>query len=312
MAETVGDDWAAGACAEHARFRERALRSGSRPRPVGAQHRARTSERRRLGRRRRLEDDDGRVLRRARRSGRRATRSTSSGPSREQLESEFFLAWYRFMVGYFADASRRLRRRAGGFARSLRRLPAGRRPFDGRLCRGVRPAHASSKPAISLVPPRVWMRSSPAPTRKAAGSRSARRSQFRADIALATGDAVAARELRRAGHRDDSRRRRARCGRRSCFGCSARRGGWRAISTPRRPRSTRPPPSSASYDNDWLRRASIEYEGALVARRRGEPARAEDLLHSALERQARHDLKPGIAATLDALGALALGCREPE
>jgi DNA-binding CsgD family transcriptional regulator len=57
--------------------------------------------------------------------------------------------------------------------------------------------------------------------------------------------------------------------------------------------------------------ALIEYEGALVASARGEAARAEDLLHSALNRQARHDLKPDIAATLDALGALALEAESP-
>jgi len=39
---------------------------------------------------------------------------------------------------------------------------------------------------------------------------------------------------------------------------------------------------------------------------RGEPAQAEDLFHAALGRQVRHGLRPGIAATLDALGALAL------
>jgi predicted ATPase/DNA-binding CsgD family transcriptional regulator len=65
-----------------------------------------------------------------------------------------------------------------------------------------------------------------------------------------------------------------------------------------------------SYKNDWLV-ALIEYEGALVASARGEAARAEDLLHSALNRQARHDLKPDIAATLDALGALALDAESP-
>ena len=57
--------------------------------------------------------------------------------------------------------------------------------------------------------------------------------------------------------------------------------------------------------NDWLL-ALIEYELALVARERGEASHAEDLLHSALARQVRHDLKPGIAGTLDALGTLAL------
>jgi ATP/maltotriose-dependent transcriptional regulator MalT len=65
-----------------------------------------------------------------------------------------------------------------------------------------------------------------------------------------------------------------------------------------------------SYNNDRLV-ALIEYEGALVAYVRGERARAEDLLHSALDRQARHGLKPGIAAALDALGALALDAESP-
>ena len=64
------------------------------------------------------------------------------------------------------------------------------------------------------------------------------------------------------------------------------------------------------YDNDWIV-GLIEHESALVAKGRGEPARAEDLLHSALERQARHDLKPSIAATLDALGALASDAESP-
>jgi DNA-binding CsgD family transcriptional regulator len=57
--------------------------------------------------------------------------------------------------------------------------------------------------------------------------------------------------------------------------------------------------------NDWLL-GLIEFELALIARERGEAAQAEDLLHSVLSRQVRHDLKPGIVATLDALGGLAL------
>lgn len=61
----------------------------------------------------------------------------------------------------------------------------------------------------------------------------------------------------------------------------------------------------APVGNDWLL-AQTEYELGLVAHARGKPAQAEDLLHAALSRQARHDLRPGIAATLDALGALAL------
>ncbi|MEY2449378.1 MAG: hypothetical protein QOH79_2854 [Acidimicrobiaceae bacterium] len=62
---------------------------------------------------------------------------------------------------------------------------------------------------------------------------------------------------------------------------------------------------AAPVGNDWLL-ALTEYELGLVAHARGEPIHAEDLLHAALGRQARHDLRPGIAATLDALGALAL------
>ena len=59
----------------------------------------------------------------------------------------------------------------------------------------------------------------------------------------------------------------------------------------------------APQGNDWLL-ARIEYELALVAHARGEE-NAENLLHSALRRQVVHDLRPGITATLDALGALA-------
>ena len=65
----------------------------------------------------------------------------------------------------------------------------------------------------------------------------------------------------------------------------------------------------APLGNEWLL-ARIEYELALVAHARGESTAAEDLLHTALDRQVRHDLKPGIAATLDALGRLASRRRE--
>ena len=61
----------------------------------------------------------------------------------------------------------------------------------------------------------------------------------------------------------------------------------------------------APLGNDWLL-ALIDYELGLVARARGEAGDAEDLLHAALGRQVRHDLRPGIAVTLEALGALAL------
>jgi predicted ATPase/class 3 adenylate cyclase/DNA-binding CsgD family transcriptional regulator len=62
--------------------------------------------------------------------------------------------------------------------------------------------------------------------------------------------------------------------------------------------------------NEWLL-GQIDYERALVASARGEAPRAEDLLHTALTRQAHHDFRPDIAATLDALGALALDAESP-
>jgi predicted ATPase/class 3 adenylate cyclase/DNA-binding CsgD family transcriptional regulator len=57
--------------------------------------------------------------------------------------------------------------------------------------------------------------------------------------------------------------------------------------------------------NDWLL-ALVEYELGLVAYVQGEPGRAEDLLHASLARQVRHGLRPGMTATLEALGMLAL------
>jgi predicted ATPase/class 3 adenylate cyclase/DNA-binding CsgD family transcriptional regulator/tetratricopeptide (TPR) repeat protein len=62
---------------------------------------------------------------------------------------------------------------------------------------------------------------------------------------------------------------------------------------------------AAPVGNDWLL-ALAEYELGLIAHVRGEPVQAEDSLHAALTRQARHELRPGMAATLEALGALAL------
>jgi ATP/maltotriose-dependent transcriptional regulator MalT len=62
---------------------------------------------------------------------------------------------------------------------------------------------------------------------------------------------------------------------------------------------------AASLGNEWML-ALTEYERARVAYARGETGRAEELLHDALARQMRHDLRPDITATLDALGTLAL------
>jgi DNA-binding CsgD family transcriptional regulator len=61
----------------------------------------------------------------------------------------------------------------------------------------------------------------------------------------------------------------------------------------------------APVGNDWLL-AQIDYESALLARDLGHAGSAEDLLHAALARQVRHDLRPGIVATLEALGTVAL------
>jgi predicted ATPase/DNA-binding CsgD family transcriptional regulator len=67
----------------------------------------------------------------------------------------------------------------------------------------------------------------------------------------------------------------------------------------------------APLGNEWLM-ALVETESGLVARDAGDAARAEDLLHRALRRQAHHDLRPGIAATLDALGSIALDAESAE
>ncbi len=57
--------------------------------------------------------------------------------------------------------------------------------------------------------------------------------------------------------------------------------------------------------------ALIAYERARVARRRGDDAAAEDLLHAALALQIRGELRPGVVLTLEALAALVLDGDSP-
>ena len=308
MAEAVGDDWAAGRALNTLGFATVLFDPVGRPRPVGAQHRARTGDRRRLGRRRWLEDDDGRVLRRARRSGRRR-RARPAPTVGEQLESEFFLAWYRFMVGYFAMHRGDYAVARAEFARSLESCRRGRRPFDRRLCRGVRPRRAGRNRRSRRCRRRSGRVDRPR-------ERGGRRVRARRGGRVSRGHRARDRRhrrcarVRRAAHRDDSRTRRAPVDGAAPPGARRGEADRPATSTRRRPRSTKPPRSSSRTTTTGSSRL-IEYERALVAHGRGEPARAEDLLHSALDRQARHDLKPGITATLDALGALALDAESP-
>ena len=247
----------------------------------------------------------------ARRSRRRRLARRAAHASAKQLESEFFLAWYhsrsatsrriaatsrprmprstgsRSAVACVGDPS------TGGFTEAW--------SLDARAATGDRVDAAAGLEALiaranaagsGLAIRRGGRRSSPtsrsrpatSPPRARSSSRSSTRSRTRRRR-LWVGAApprAAARRRRIAGDLD------ARAGR-------ARRSRRR---------------SSTPLGNDWLL-ALIEYELALVAHARGEAADAEDLLHSALGRQVRHDLRPGIAATLDALGALALDAESP-
>jgi predicted ATPase/class 3 adenylate cyclase/DNA-binding CsgD family transcriptional regulator len=221
----------------------------------------------------------------------------------EDLESEFFLAWYRFMVGYFAMHRGDYGAARAEFARSAESCRLVGDPSTGGFAEafdlGARAETGDRVGAAAGLDALI------ARARAAGGGFALSEAvAMRADLSLATGDVATAREylepviemsrelgvplwmaqllrvlgaaLRLSGDLDAAQAALDEAG---------------AL--------------MAGYKNDWLV-ALIEYEGALIAHARGESARAEDLLHSALGRQARHDLKPGIAATLDALGALAL------
>ena len=221
----------------------------------------------------------------------------------EALESEFFLAWYHFMVGFFAACR-------GDY-------PAARAAFDrsSHSCRVVGdPSTGGFAEAFALD-----MRAAAGDLEIAAAGLDALIARanasgsglsvpeavaLRADIALATGDVATACALVEptiaALHGSGPPGWIA--GLLRVLGAAKRiDGDLDAAQTVLEEASALVAPCG----NDRIV-ATIEYELALVARARGDAATAEDLLHSALSRQARHHLRPAIAATLDALGALAL------
>ena len=67
---------------------------------------------------------------------------------------------------------------------------------------------------------------------------------------------------------------------------------------------------SASFDNPLIE-ARLHFEQGLLARARGDDAGAEDLLHAALARQVDAGLRPGVCATLEALGVAAADGESP-
>ncbi len=226
----------------------------------------------------------------------------------EQLESEFFLAWYRFMVGYFAMHRGDYPAARAQFAVSAQACRLVGDPSTGGFAEafdlGAR-AETGDLTGAAAGLDSLIARASAAGGGFAVGVATV----FRAEIALATGDIATARgyvepvieatrehgvplwtaELLRV------------------LGAAMRVAGDLEAAQAALDEAGA---LVASYNNDWVV-ALTEYESALVARAGGEPARAEDLLQSALGRQARRDLKPGIVATLDALGTLALDAESP-
>jgi DNA-binding CsgD family transcriptional regulator len=226
----------------------------------------------------------------------------------ERLESEFFLAWYRFMVGYFAMHRGDYAVARAEFARSLESCRRVGDPSTGGFAEafdlGARAQTGDLVDAAAGLDALIARASA-----DGGGFALGEAVSLRADIALAAGDAVTAREyvepliemIRDHGVPLWT----AQLLR--VLGATQRLAGELDAAQAALDEAA---VLAESYSNDWLV-ALIEYEGALVAVASGEATRAEDLLHSALNRQTRHDLKPDIAATLDALGALALDAESP-
>jgi predicted ATPase/class 3 adenylate cyclase/DNA-binding CsgD family transcriptional regulator len=307
MAETVGDDWAAGRALNTLGFAAALFDPGA-----GRAQLARSIE---LGR---VSGDDWAVA-----DGWKMTTVAyyaahdEAGAADaldqfrtvgERLESDFFLAWYRFMVGYFAMHRGDYAVARAEFTRSLESCRRVGDPSTGGFAEafdlGARAQTGDLVDAAAGLDALIARASA-----DGGGFALGEAVSLRADIALATGDAVTAREyvepliemIREHGVPLWT----AQLLR--VLGAAKRLAGELDAAQAALDEAAA---LVESYNNDWLV-ALIEYEGALVASARGEAARAEDLLHSALNRQARHDLKPDIAATLDALGALALDAESP-
>ncbi len=226
----------------------------------------------------------------------------------DDLESEFFLAWYHFMVGYFAMHRGDYPVARAEFARSTESCRLVGDPstagFAEAFDLGAR-AETGDLAGAALGLDAFVARASARGGGFALGEAIA----LRADILLATGDAAGACEyaeplletIRGQGVPLWT----AQVLR--VLGAAQRMAGDLDAAQAALDEAAA---LVAPYNNDWLD-ALLDHGAALVAHARGEPARAEDLLHSALHRQARHDFKPGIAATLDALGTLAVDAESP-
>ena len=302
MAEAVGDEWAEARALNTLGLAELSFDPEAGRTRLTPQHRARPGDRRRLGRRGRLEDDDRLVLHPARRSGRRACARRAATDRREPRQ--------RVLPRLVLLRGRLLRGAPGRLRRP--RAPSSTRACIGARSSATRRPEGSPRPGRSTLAPRPvttqkprpgWRHCWPARTPSGSGLALAEVVTALADIALATGDVATARRVPRAGDRRVGRRDSALVAGPAPPG--ARRGpaDRAAISRARRRRSTKRPSSSSRSGNDWL--LALDRIRARARRPRRGEANAEDLLHSALRRQVLHDLRPGITATLDALGALA-------
>jgi len=221
----------------------------------------------------------------------------------ETLASEFFIAWYHFMVGFFAFYRGDYGSAGTAFEQSSRCCRAVGDPSTGGFAETfaleLRTVAGDADNAAAGLEALIARASA-----SGSGLAVPEAVMFRADIALATGDTATAyafveptvEALHGAGPP------------------SWIAGLLRVLGTAKRIDGDLDG-ARASLDealalvtpsgNDRII-ATIEYELGRVAHARADVGTAEDLLHAALSRQVRHHLRPGIAATLDALGALAL------
>lgn len=224
----------------------------------------------------------------------------------EALEGDYFLAWYHSQVGYFAAHRGDFATAQAAFARAAHLCRVVGDPstgglteawsLDARAATGDRTEAAAGLEALIA-------RANAAGSGLAVGEAAT----SLADIRLATGDVAAA------------------CALLEPLIDAIREHGppsWtaqllRALGAAKRIAGDLEGAQAALGDattlvaplgNEWLL-AQIEHELGLVAQLSGEPALAEDLFHAALGRRVRHGLRPGIAATLDSIGALALDAR---
>jgi DNA-binding CsgD family transcriptional regulator len=220
----------------------------------------------------------------------------------DALESGFFLAWYHFMVGYFAAHRGDFPAAHTAFAASAQCCEAVGDPSTGGFTQawwaGVRAAQGDPAAATDLEA--LIARANAT----GSGLAVADAAPILADIMMGAGDAATPSALLAPiieALRDEGP---------PVFTMQCLRAQGAALRL-----MDDLDGADAALDeaetmatalaNDWMR-ALVAYEQALVAQRRGDAERAENLLHAALDRQARHGLRPGIAATMDALGALAL------